>query len=109
MMAITGVTVEEFEQLAPFFEQVLYETAANKNRKRAVGAGQKGKLKTAREKLLAILFYCKIYPTYDLAAAVFDIDRSRICRWVKSFLLALEKVLGRTCSLPQRQINSIDE
>jgi len=109
MLALTGLTTEEFNLLVPVFGQVLYEKAANKNRKRAVGAGPIGKLKNVQAKLFFILFYCKIYPTYDLAAAIFDVDKSRICRWVKDFLPLLEKALGRTCSLPKRQINSIDQ
>ena len=109
MKAITGVTIEEFEQLAPHFEQVLYENAANKKRKRVVGGGRIGKLINAQTKLFFILFYMKTYPTYDFAAAVFDIHRSRICRWVRNFSSVLEKVLGRTLSLPKRQIRNMEE
>jgi hypothetical protein len=109
MKALTGMTIEEFEQLVPHFEQILYENAANKKRKRAVGAGRIGKLTNVQAKLFFILFYVKTYPTYDLAAAIFDIHRSRICRWVKNFSSVLEKVLGRTLSLPKRQIRNIEE
>ena len=81
MLALTGMTTKEFDLLVPVFGQVLYEKAANKKRKRAVGAGPIGKLKNINAKLFFILFYCKAYPTYDLAAAIFDVDRSRVCRW----------------------------
>jgi len=57
MKALTGMTIEEFELLAPQFEQITLENAAKKPRKRAVGAGRKGRLKQVHEKLFFILFF----------------------------------------------------
>lgn len=109
LKSLTGLTKTEFNNLLISFEQLLYESLANKSRKRKVGGGRKGSLKAAAEKLFFILFYMKIYPTFDLAGFVFGVDRSRTCRWVHQFLPLLEKALGRRCVLPKRQITSIEE
>ena len=86
LKSLTGLTKIEFNNLLISFEQLLYESLANKSRKRKVGGGRKGALKAAAEKLFFILFYMKVYPTFDLAGFVFGVDRSRSCRWVQQFL-----------------------
>ena len=48
-----------------------------------------------------ILFYLKVYPTYDFASILWIVDKSQICRWVKSLLPVLEIGLGRSNSLPR--------
>jgi len=109
MKSLTGLTILEFKNLLPLFSQRLDEICRSKVRNRKVGGGRKGSLPDASHKLFFILFYLKIYPTYDLAGFVFGTDRSRPCRWVAQFLPVLEEVLGRKCVLPKRQISSIEE
>ena len=109
MKALTGMSIQEFELLSPTFALVLYESRNNKARKRAIGGGRKGSLTESASKLFFTLFYLKIYPTCDLGAFVFNVDRSRINRWVNSFMPLLEKALGRSVTLPKRQISSVDE
>lgn len=109
LKSLIGVTLREFEELTTIFGQLIYETANAKKRKRKIGAGSKGVLKTAKKKLFFILFYMKIYPTFDLAGFIFGVDRSRTCRWVQQWMPLLEKALGRACVLPKRQIRSIKE
>lgn len=109
MKALTGLTIVEFEILLESFTIVLYEYFANKERMRKVGGGRKGALVEARDKLFYILFYAKVYPTYDLAGFVFGVDRSRCCRWVQDFMQLVEKALGRNIVMPKRQIRSIEE
>lgn len=109
LKSLTGLTKTEFNHLLTSFEQLLYESLASKSRKRIVGGGRKGSLKTAAEKLFFVLFYMKVYPTFDLSGFIFNVDRSRTCRWVQQFLPLLEKALGRRCALPKRQITSIEE
>ena len=80
-----------------------------KNRKRVVGGGRKGILYGVEEKVFFILFYLKVYPTYDLASMLFQADRSQPCRWVKVYFPILEAALGRTLSLPKRKVSSMEE
>ena len=107
--ALTGMNTHEFALLVSEIEKILYEAAAKKTRKRAVGGGRKGALKSSESKTFFILFYLKVYPTYDLAAAIFDVDKSRVSRWVKQLLPILETVLGRSCVLPKRKVQSAEE
>ncbi len=109
MKAITGMSIQEFELLVPSMDKFIYEQASSKSRQRAGGGGRKGALKNSESKLFFILFYLKVYPTYDLASAIFDVDKSRVSRWVKKLLPNLEKILGRYCVLPKRKIRSVEE
>lgn len=110
MQAVLGVSRREFEALAPGIEQGYRKLLANRpNRQREPGAGIKGKLYGGHLKLLFILFYLKVYPTFDLIGVFFDIDRGQCCRWMHDLRPILEEVLRRKFVLPQRKINSVAE
>ncbi len=112
--ALTGLKPEEFTDLLPIFETVWQKQQKkhyNQNSKhlRKQGGGRKGFLPTAADKFFFILFYYKCYPTYDVLSFLFDCDRSCACR--KQFRLSgiLEATLGKTMSLPKRQLKSVDD
>ena len=86
-----------------------HEALASRKRERAVGGGRRARLRTGSEKLLFILFYLKVYPTFDLMGVFFDLDRSQCCRWVHRLMPLLEDVLGRKQYLPKRRIGSPEE
>ncbi|MEB3701880.1 Transposase DDE domain protein [Candidatus Bealeia paramacronuclearis] len=109
MLSLSGMKIAEFMTLLVSFEKVLQAELCNRDRERAVGAGRKGALRDVRSKLFYILFYLKVYPTYDLAGFVFGVDRSRCFHWTKRLLPLLEKTLGRHLVLPKRQIHSVEE
>lgn len=109
LLALTGMKSAEFKMLSSSFDKLVQEDLQRKDRQRAVGAGYKGVLRDAQSKLFYILFYLKVYPTYDLAGFVFGVDRSRCCRWTGRFMPLLEKALGRHVALPKRQIRSVEE
>jgi hypothetical protein len=110
MNALTGLTAKEFQQLLPTFTALLHEEAHRKPRQRKFGGGSLGALeKDPKQKLFFILFYAKVYPTYDVAGFMYDVDRSRPCKWMKKLLPVLEKSLGRQIVLPVRRINSVEE
>ncbi len=110
MKAVTGVTIEEFNNLLEKFteelEKARLSSASPAKRCRASGAGRKHTLNGAREKLFFILFYLKCYPTYDLAGISFDVDRSQACRWVEQWLPILTRALGGEVVLPAKGIAS---
>lgn len=110
MKALTGLTYQEFTLLVPTFEKAVHDLRMEKlNRKRKLGGGQKGKLKTGADKLFFILLYLKTYPTFDVLAFFSDKSRGRSCESVHFFEKALEKALGRKLALPKRKINSVEE
>ena len=76
--SLSGLSLSEFEQLLPSFEQawqdyVYDEYIARSERKRRYGAGRKAKLEDSRDKLLFILFYFRQYPTQEVQGFLFDI------------------------------------
>lgn len=109
LRAVTGVDSREFGIILPIFEKVLYEFLKSRPRERAVGAGRKGVLKSAADKLIFILLYVKVYPTCDVASFIFGAHRTRCCEWVRHLLPLLEKALGRTTVLPKRKITTVAE
>ena len=111
LRATTGLNRKAFEDLLVKFEEVYlsWPQKREKPRKRKLGAGRKARLTTIKEKLFYILFYFKCYPTFDLAAVLFDFDRSQANRWVHRLQPILEKSLGEKKVLPLRKLSSIDE
>ena len=109
MKAITGLSKEEFLQLLPLFELVLLDSQKSKNRKRKVGGGRKGNIKSPLQKLFYVLFYVKCYPTNDMSAFIFGSTKTRTQVWNRDILPLLEKTLGRICVLPVRRLSSPEE
>lgn len=110
LRALTGLNIIEFNDLCILFEQELYISKKNKSdRLRAVGGGRKGALLNDEEKLFYILFYFKVYPTFDMASFVFGVHRSRAHEWVQRLQVILERCLGKALVLPKRQISTPDE
>jgi hypothetical protein len=109
LQALSGVSRVEFEQVERRFTTVVGEQRAKRQYKRTPGAGRNHTLRTLRAKLFFLLFYLKCYPTFDVAGLLFEVDRSRACRWVGDWLPRLEAVLGQAAVLPARQIRSVEE
>lgn len=95
--AIIGMNRREFEGLSAEFERV-------ERKERGSKAGRPHTLRIAEEKLFFILLYTKCYPTHDVMAWLFKVDKSQSSRWVSKYLKILEKVLGRKQALPKRRI-----
>jgi DDE superfamily endonuclease/Helix-turn-helix of DDE superfamily endonuclease len=109
--AMTGLTKDEFYELLPTFILALRVAAKQRrpDRKRNPGAGQKGTLRTAEEKLAFILIYLKIYPTFDVLGYLTGRERTRSCRYTHLLLGVLEDALGKKIVLPERKIRSVEE
>lgn len=109
--ALTGLRVAEFENLEPVFEACLvaHRHKLKPKRKRKIGGGQKGSLRTVGEKLCFVLMYLKIYPTYDVMGVLTDRERSKCCESIQLLLPALEMALGRKQALPERKITSVED
>lgn len=107
--AVLGVSKRTFNKLLATFNQILIESAESKTRKRAYGGGSNGNIKDPRKKLFFILWYLKVYPTFDVAAYVFASSKTRTNAWALNILPILEKTLGRKLVLPKRQVASVEE
>lgn len=110
MFSLTGLSLKEFDRLFERFEPIYHEFRAKekKDRIRKYRNGTKGFL-TTRQKLTMILLFLKCYPTYDLLGWIFGLERTRAFRWIKILMPILEATLGRSLSLPARQIHSKEE
>ena len=113
LKSLTGLSIEKFEELVPYFKKIEEEKGKrienNKNRKRKAGGGTKGTLKSIEAQLFYILFYVKVYPTFDLAGFIFEVNRSQTNRWMHKLLPILEKALERRVVLPKRRIENVEE
>lgn len=114
MLALTGLSTEEFNTLLPTFTVTLTKKMKsrhqnNPGKQRKFGGGRKGFVKTAAEKLFFVLFYYKCYPTYDVATFLYGCHRSNACRRQHFLSGILESTLGRNMVLPKRQLRSVED
>jgi len=113
LKSLTGLSIEKFKELVPYFETILNEENGkrienNRNRQRKAGGGSKPTLDSSEVKLFYILFYVKVYPTFDLAGFIFEVNRSQTNRWMHRLLPILEKALDRRVVLPKRKIENVE-
>lgn len=117
LRAMTGVSEGQFEALKKNFDEVYeeqkqkeYEEAVERGeRKRKRGGGRKGNLSTIEDKLLFVLFYLKVYPTFDVLAGFFGMSRSKACENLHKLIPVLNETLARLGVLPYRNFDSVDE
>ena len=109
LRAVLGVSAPEFAALLETFTHVWRHALEHKKRERAVGGGRNGKIKSPRNKLFFILWYLKVYPTFDVAAYVFSSSKTKTHIWVHAILPLLEKTLKRKIVLPKRKISTPEE
>ena len=113
--ALTGLSREEFQELLPVFNESYCELrheayqAQKATRQRKPGGGQKGVLKTMDTKLFFILYYWKVYPTFDVLGDRFGFDRSKACTNVQKLWPVLDRALDKKGMLPARSFTSVAE
>jgi hypothetical protein len=117
MRALTGVPTEKLATLEGAFatalaeekDRVYQEALAQGKRQRKPGGGQKGKLPTVHEKLIFLLYYLKVYPTFDVVGAQFGMNRSKACENVHALFPILCKALANLGVLPHREFKTVEE
>lgn len=114
LRACTGMEREEFERLLPTFtlaweEHQRTHHRAPESRKRAVGGGRKGHLRTVEAKLFFILFYFKTYPLQEVMGSIFGMSQSQVNEWVHRLGAVLLSTLGADRYLPERDPASLEE
>jgi hypothetical protein len=117
MRALTGVPTEKLSSLEAAFalalddekEKIYREGLAKGERQRKPGGGQKGKLPCVYDKLVFLLYYLKVYPTFDVLGAQFGMNRSKACENVHILLPILYKALENLDVMPHREFKTIEE
>lgn len=104
-----GLLPDEFYKLIPYFEKELEERKEKRGVKNERNAGRKSKLDTNKKKLFYALYYLKVYPTFDVLGATFDMDRGTACKWAHIYVDILQGALLRADVLPKREIKSRKE
>src|SRR5262245_54937298 len=107
-LALTGLTLAEFQRLLTAFPQAYQQhypanqTAEGQPRRRAVGAGCKGRLEQAEEKLLFLLVYLKTYPLQVVMGELFDLSTPQVNYWIHRLLPLLRSARDDLGGLPER-------
>src|SRR5919201_4543306 len=107
-LALTGLTVPEFQLLLPAFSrayQRLYpadQTIEGQPRQRTAGGGCKGLLHRPAEKLLFILVYLKTYPLQIVMGELFELSQPPANHWIHRLLPVLQAALDNLGFRPAR-------
>jgi hypothetical protein len=110
----TGLTVEEFDQLAadiePMWKVAERKRLTSRTRQRVVGGGGQYKLKCFKDKLLVALMYYRLYVTYELLSWMFRVHVSNLNRLVHRLEPVLAKHLNPQPPTPlKRRIRNWEE
>lgn len=112
-LALTSVTVVEFDELLPPFQRCweadVAKRATGKPRKRKVGGGRKPTLKSVEDMLLFILLYFKIYPLQEVQGTLFGMSQSQANEWVHRLTPILQTTLNEQALLPERDPANLEQ
>ena len=114
LLAFTSQTPEEFDTLLIPFAQA-WETYVSDHyrhkdaRKRRYGGGRKPRLMAIEDKLLFMLFYCKVYPLPEIIAHLFGMSQGRANEWIHKLSPILENALGEAHCLPERDPHNLEQ
>ena len=106
LLALTGLTQREIQEILPAFEEVLADrlpVVKAKKRRRAEGGGRKPKLISVEDKLLFILVYTKTYPLQVVQGEMFGMSQPTASQWVGKLLPVLAEALDRLGYQPERE------
>ena len=107
-LAVTSLTLEEFQQLLPAFQEAYEQhyptmlTRTGKPRQRRAGGGAKGVLQSFEDKLLFILIYQKTNPWQTLHALQFGLSQPQANYWIHHLLPVLQRALAALGHAPER-------
>src|SRR5262245_20684781 len=107
-LALTGLTLREFELLLPAFARCyerLYlpdQSLGGRPRQRFAGGGRKGVLYAPGQKLLFLLVYLKTYPLQAVLGELFGLSQPGVNYWIHRLLPILREALDALGVLPER-------
>jgi len=108
LLALTGMTPQEFEQVLAAFSHAwdrlypLDQTVDGQPRQRFAGGGRQGSLPCPEQKLLFILVYLKTYPLQVVLGELFGLSQSQANHWIHRLLPVLRAALDDLGALPER-------
>jgi hypothetical protein len=117
LRSLTGVTQKQFDILLAAFT-LIFETLRQRayqegfsagTRKRRPGGGRKGALPSVRDKLLFVLYYFKVYPTFDVLGTQFGMSRSKANENLYRLCPVLHEALVHLKVMPYREFRTPDD
>jgi len=108
-VALTGLTVAEFEKVLPAYTRAYQrrfpgtQTMTGQPRQRQAGGGRKATWASMEQKLLFVLVFQKAYPLQVLLGEVFDLSQSQATRWIHRLLPVLKETLDGLGVWPERE------
>ena len=117
MQALTGLSQTQFDYLLLAFsdmyqvsQQKTYEEGVESGtRRRKPGGGCKGRLPTLADKLLFLLYYSKVYPTFDVLGTPFEMARSQANENLHKLSPILYDTLVQLDLMPYRELRTPEE
>lgn len=117
MRSLTGLSNYQFnillEQFSKTYTELQWKAYQDGleagHRKRKPGGGRKGALPTMRDKLLFLLYYFKVYPTFDVLGTQFDMGRSKANENLYKLVPALYQTLVDLEVMPKRAFETPQE
>lgn len=115
LLAMTSLTLEEFQSLVPLFAEEyaatrsLTHTRAGQPRQRKAGGGNTPRLTTTEDKLLFILVYQKTYPLQTAHGLQFGLSQSQTNEWIHTLMPLLAKTLSQLKHMPSRDAKTFKE
>jgi hypothetical protein len=111
LLALTGLTRAEFDDLLVAFNTVSQPNAAvtqqGRPRQRRAGGGRKATLQLNEDRLLFILVYLKTYPLQEIMSELFDLDVSKVNEWIHRLLPLVRDALDELGVLPERDAQAV--
>jgi hypothetical protein len=111
LLALTGLTRAEFDDLLVVFNQVSQPktsvTQQGRPRQRRVGGGRKATLQANEDRLLFILVYVKTYPLQEIMGELFGMEVSKVNEWIHRLLPVLRDALDELGVLPEREAQAV--
>ena len=108
-----GITHSQFEKILIKFSRGLRQLeqlqAARPNRLRTYGGGRKPTLKSDEEKLLFIMLYYKVYPTFRLAQLLFSLDKRNCQLWKQRLEKVFASSLDYQLKLPAVRVRFLSQ
>ena len=111
LLALTGLTRSEFDDLLAAFEKVSQSNAAasghRRPRQRQVAASRKVALQSNEDRLLFTLVYLKTFPLQEIACELFGMEMSKVNEWVHLLLPIVSDALDEFGVMPEREARAI--
>ena len=108
-LALTGLTLKEFNELLPPFatayqrRQARDKTLTGQPRQRVAGGGRRSVLESMEQKLLFILVYQKTYALQVVQGGLFGMSQAAANQWVHRLLPILQEALTELGVMPERE------